>query len=161
VTTPADEDIRENPGSEHTILDLMRIAIRGYARAIEEHLGRDGIGSLPRNSGYVIERLSARETPMEELVRGLGISKQAVSKLIDVMAERDFLTRAVDPADRRRTVLRLTARGEAAAAAILAGTREVEERLRRHLPPGELAGLKAGLTALAEVAADDRAEAAS
>jgi DNA-binding MarR family transcriptional regulator len=65
------------------------------------------------------------------------------------------------PADRRRTVLRLTAKGEAAAAAIFAGTRQVEERLRRRLPADELAGLKAGLTALAEVAADDRAEAAS
>ena len=49
------------------------------------------------------------------LTRELGISKQAVSQLIDTMVMRGYLERTPDAEDRRRMLLHLTPRGRAAA----------------------------------------------
>ncbi|HVX86338.1 MAG TPA: MarR family transcriptional regulator [Phycisphaerae bacterium] len=43
----------------------------------------------------------------------LGLRLASTSKLVDHLVNRRLLTRASDPQDRRRMVLRLTARGEA------------------------------------------------
>lgn len=47
------------------------------------------------------------------LVRSLGMTKGAVSKLIDRLEERGLVTRAVSDLDRRQQELALTARGRA------------------------------------------------
>jgi DNA-binding MarR family transcriptional regulator len=83
------------------------------------------------------------------MIRGLGVTKQAVSQLIDTLALRGYLRREVDPADRRRVTVELTERGRAAAVAIRAAVEEVGAELARMITPAELAGLRAGLAALA------------
>jgi DNA-binding MarR family transcriptional regulator len=137
--------------AEASILHLMRLALRGFVKSIDEELTANGIESLPRNGGFVIEQLAAGGGATEELIRGLGVSKQAVSRLIDVLVERDFLVRAVDPSDRRRTVLALTRKGQTTARAIAAGTQRVEERLRVSLTEDEMNRMRTALTALADI----------
>ena len=48
----------------------------------------------------------------------MGVTKQAISKLVDIVVASGFVDRDTDPADRRRTVLRLTAKGRKAVAVI-------------------------------------------
>ena len=45
----------------------------------------------------------------------MGISKQAVSQLIETLVTMDYVVRRPAPDDRRRTLLQLTARGRGAA----------------------------------------------
>lgn len=47
------------------------------------------------------------------LVRSLGMTKGAVSKLVDRLESKGLATRAIDEGDRRQQVVRLTARGRA------------------------------------------------
>ena len=55
------------------------------------------------------------------LTRELGISKQAVSQLIDTMVMRGYLERTPDTEDRRRMLLTLTPRGSRGRDGELAG----------------------------------------
>ena len=64
---------------------------------------------------------------------------------------RGYLSREVNPADRRRLNIELTDRGRAAAEAIGAAIGQVDEELAAMITPAELAGLRAGLAALAEI----------
>ena len=64
---------------------------------------------------------------------------------------RGYLSREVNTADRRRLNIELTDRGRAAAEAIAAAIAQVDAELATMVTPAELAGLRAGLTALAEI----------
>ena len=48
-----------------------------------------------------------------DMIRGLGVTKQAASQLIDTLVLRGYLTRDVNPEDRRRMTVTLTERGRA------------------------------------------------
>jgi len=84
-------------------------------------------------------------------LRGLGVSKQAVSQLIDSLVLRGYLNREVDPADRRRMTIELTDRGRAVADEVGEAVGRVEAELAAMITPDELAGLRAGLAALARI----------
>ena len=144
-----------------SILDLMRTAVRSYANAIEERLAIEGIDGLPRNGGFVLMRLANGEPTIDEMIRGLGVTKQAVSQLIDLMASRGYVTRAVDPEDRRRVSLALTDKGRTAADAIAAGSQAIDEQLSRGLSASEISGLKTGLATLGQIALKSTSESKS
>jgi DNA-binding MarR family transcriptional regulator len=139
--------------SEPTDVDLptlLRLARGGYGNTIAAHLGAAGFDDLPRNGPFLIAALAAGRSSAE-LSRGLGVSRQAASQLVETLVLRRYLCREVDPADRRRMTLTLTDRGSAAAAVIRAGTEEVDATLARMLSPAQLAGLRAGLVALGQI----------
>src|SRR5919199_545799 len=64
--------------------------------------------------GFVIRAVAAEEPTVGRLAELLGVSRQAASKVADEMVRRGYLLRAADPADRRRTRLRLSAKGRRA-----------------------------------------------
>jgi DNA-binding MarR family transcriptional regulator len=86
-----------------------------------------------------------------ELIEGLEVSKQAASQLIDTLVLRGYLRREVNAEDRRRMTIELTERGQAAAAAVRAGIEAIDAELAEMLTESELAGLRAGLAALARL----------
>jgi DNA-binding MarR family transcriptional regulator len=131
---------------------LLRAARGAYADAIREELAADGIDDLPRNGAFVIGGMANQGASPGDLIRELRVSKQAASQLIDALVLRGFLERHIDPDDRRRLTIELTPRGQAAAASVRRGVVAVDEELSRRLGAGELAGLRAGLVALADIA---------
>lgn len=130
---------------------LMRAARGSYAEAIRRHLAAEEIDDLPRNGAFVLSGLANGDDSVVEMIRGLGVTKQAASQLIDTLVLRGYLTRSVNPEDRRRMTIDLTDRGRAAAAAILAGTESIDRQLARTLSAVEMSGLRAGLAALGEI----------
>jgi DNA-binding MarR family transcriptional regulator len=85
------------------------------------------------------------------MVRSLGVSRQAASQLIDSLVLRGYLTREINPSDRRRMDIELTTRGHAAADAVAAAITKVDNRLMKSCTGSQLAGLRAGLTVLAAI----------
>ncbi len=82
-------------------------AVRGtYARSIRVHLRAMGVDDLPRNGAFILFSAEGAADAREELAAGLGVSKQAVSQVIDGLVNRGFLDRTTDPSDRRRITLR-------------------------------------------------------
>jgi DNA-binding MarR family transcriptional regulator len=136
---------------EVVIPALLRAARGSYGHAIRAHLAAAGFDDLPRNSAYVLGGIVNHGGSASGLVRELGVSKQAASQLIDTLVVRGYLQREADPEDRRRVTIDVTERGRAAAAAVRAGVQEIEAQLAAAVSPAQLAGMRAGLTALCAI----------
>src|SRR4051795_3901259 len=80
--------------------------------------------------GFVIRAVAAEEPTVGRLAELLGGSRQAASKLSDEMVQRAYLPRATDPADRRRTRLRLSAKGRRVRERAAAESEAIQGELR-------------------------------
>ena len=97
---------------------LLRHARATYGGAMRRALEEAGYEDIPKNGMYVIGGLAmgAGGVPLGQLVKELGVSKQAAGQLVDMLVLRGYLDRAADPEDRRKLTVTLTERGRAAAA---------------------------------------------
>jgi DNA-binding MarR family transcriptional regulator len=130
---------------------LLRGARKAYGNAIRDAFADAGFDDIPRNGAYVLARVYDNNSPLARLTRELGISKQAVSQLIDTMVMRGYLERSADTEDRRRMLISLTARGKAAAQVSWEAASEVDAELARRLTPDGVQALRAGLKVLVEM----------
>jgi len=130
---------------------LLVRAHGGYGNTISAHLAAAGFDDLPRSGPFVLGGMAGHRGSAVEMIRSLGVTRQAASQLIDTLVLRGYLSREINPEDRRRMNIVLTERGRAAAAAIRAGIDQVEAELARMLTPADLAGLRAGLAALGQI----------
>lgn len=135
---------------------LLRGARHAYGTVIREAFADAGFEDIPRNGAFVLARVYGGSEP-SALARALGISKQAVSQLIDTMVMRGYLERTPDPEDRRRMLLTLTPRGEEAATVGWQAATGVDDELTRRLTPDGVAALRASLIALCEMAEESEA----
>jgi DNA-binding MarR family transcriptional regulator len=130
---------------------LLRLARRAYGNAVRAALSESGFDDMPRNGAYLLARVYDGRYAVADLTRGLGISKQAVSQLIDTMVTRGYIERKPDADDRRRMQLTLTPRGEAAATVSWQAATRTDEELERRLSAAGVDALRHGLIALCEM----------
>jgi DNA-binding MarR family transcriptional regulator len=135
---------------------LLRTARGAYGDSIRLGLAANGFDDMPLNGPFVLGTLARSGASAVELARWLGLSKQAVSQLLDTLVLRGYITREVDPDDRRRMVLALSERGRAAAEVTRDEVEAIDEELGRRLKPDELAGFIAGLRALSAIRHEQR-----
>ena len=136
---------------ELTIPALLRAARRTYRSATAEALAQAGYDDMPENGSYVISGVSRTGAPLAEIIQGLGVSKQAAGQLVDTLALRGYVERAIDPEDRRRLTVSLTARGHAAALVIRSAVDQVDADLTARVGPEFVGHARATLAALAKV----------
>ncbi len=136
---------------EVAIPALLRASRGAYGHAIRRHLAAEGFDDLPRNGPFVLGGLANRGVPARDLLRQLGVSKQAASQLVDTLVLRGYLVRTEDVSDRRRNAIEVTERGRAAATAVGAGVTEVDQELAAQLTADQLASMRAGLIALCDI----------
>lgn len=121
VTPPvsgAATDISLPPASDPRALSwLLRRTVRRYAAPVADALAAGGFGDLPQQGVWAVSALARTEPGLSgrDLVARMGISKQAISQLIDTLVTTGYVARHPAPDDRRRTLLRLTPRGRGAA----------------------------------------------
>jgi DNA-binding MarR family transcriptional regulator len=130
---------------------LLRAARGSYGNAVRSSLAAAGFDDLPRNGPFVLGGMANHGASASDLIEALDVSKQAASQLIDALVLRGYLTREVNPEDRRRLTIELTERGRLAAQAVRAGVEVVDRELSAAISADQLAGLRAGLCALAEI----------
>jgi DNA-binding MarR family transcriptional regulator len=130
---------------------LMRAARGAYAQSIRARLHAIGVDDLPRNGVFVLAGIDPSGGPRQDLPTGLGVSKQAVSQVIDVLVNRGYLTRNPDPGDRRRISLELTGRGHEVVDAALHGVEDVDQRLLERVSAGQIEAMRVVLATLAEI----------
>jgi DNA-binding MarR family transcriptional regulator len=131
---------------------LMRDARGSYGKAVRAALAAAGCDDVPGTGEFVIAGLDhSSPTPQGDAVEWLRVSKQAASQLIDTLVIRGYLDREIDPDDRRRILVHLTERGNAAATAIQDAVEAVDADLAQRITPEQLDGLRAGLAALGEI----------
>jgi len=137
---------------------LLRLARRAYGNAVRAALAESGFDDMPRNGAYLLARVYDGRYAVADLIRALGISKQAVSQLVDTMVTRGYIERKPDADDRRRMRLTLTPRGEAAATVSWQAATRTDEELERRLSADGVDALRYGLIALCEMGDEEPAE---
>jgi len=133
---------------------LLRHARNTYGTAMRRALDAAGYDDVPRNGLYVIGGLAlgAGDVPLGRLVKELRVSKQAAGQLVDTLVARGYLERAADPDDRRKLTVRLTERGQGAAAAQAAARQAIDAELLAQTSAEDVSRLRWMLAVLVEIA---------
>ena len=139
------------PADQIVIPALLRAARGAYSGAIRSRLAAAGIDDMPRNGPFVLGGMANRGGTAGDLIRQLGVSRQAASQLVDTLVLRGYLQRQPDPDDRRRVSLALTDRGRLAAESVREGVESVDAELASRISAAQLKGMRAGLIALIEI----------
>jgi DNA-binding MarR family transcriptional regulator len=96
--------------------------------------------------------------PVGQLGAVLGVGKPAATMLVDALVRRDLVVRSEDPDDRRRSLVRLSERGEEFVSELRLGRRDRHQHLIRwlgRLDDRDLVALQRGLRALLAAAAEE------
>jgi DNA-binding MarR family transcriptional regulator len=109
----------------------------------------------PVQYGALMALEEAGRLGQHQLAELIGVDPRNVVPIIDSLAEQGLVSREIDPADRRRRVLELTARGRAAAGNLAAVSAEIEADLLRPLAPADQASLRRLLLALLDAPRED------
>ena len=146
----------EQPWYEDVVMPaLLRQARRAYGGAMRTTLAERGMDDIPGNGMFVIGALAMTQRddlPLGWFVRAMGISKQAASQLVDALVSRGYVERREDGDDRRKIVVGLTERGEAAAQAQAEARDRIDAALLAAVGPEDVAAARRALAALAEIA---------
>ncbi|WP_405004398.1 MarR family winged helix-turn-helix transcriptional regulator [Kitasatospora purpeofusca] len=97
------------PGYELPLRLLF--AFRTVIDELHERIAREGHPDLRPMHGFVFQAIGPQGTTAVELGKRLGVSKQAAGKTVEQLERLGYVERGSDPADARRKVVRLTARG--------------------------------------------------
>jgi DNA-binding MarR family transcriptional regulator len=143
----------ENRLPEIALPALLRHARSTYGQAMRAALEAAGYGDVPANGMYVIGGLAGDSAgvPIRQLVRELGVSKQAAGQLVDTLVARGYLARTPDDDDRRQVIVTLTERGYAAAKTQSAARAEIDVALSRRVGTADVAAARRVLIALVDI----------
>jgi DNA-binding MarR family transcriptional regulator len=145
------EDDRQ--GYEGLVLPvLLGTARKAYGAAIRTRLAAAGFADMPRSGARIVGGLAREGGFARDLAAGSGVSRQAVSQLIDTLVVRGYVERLPDEEDRRRIVIRLTERGSAAADEVRAAVESVDAALAREASPDDIERTRSTLAILARIA---------
>lgn len=128
---------------------LLRGARRAYGRTIRAELDAGGCDDVPANGIFVLGAIARGGVPLGEIIAALRLSKQAAGALVDTLVTRGYLDRTPDPADRRRLIVALTPRGEAAAEIVRRTVDAVDAQLLARVGAEALGRAREVLAALA------------
>jgi DNA-binding MarR family transcriptional regulator len=106
----------------------------------------------PGQYGALMALGEAGRLGQHRLAELIGVDPRNAVPIIDALAEQGLVSREIDPSDRRRRMLQLTARGRAVAGNLASVAAEIETDLLRPLAPGEQASLRRMLLALLDAA---------
>ncbi|MES1157354.1 MAG: MarR family transcriptional regulator [Alphaproteobacteria bacterium] len=137
---------------------LLRHARATYGEAMRRALAKAGIDDIPGNGLFVLGALAMGDYPAGYLARDLRISKQAAGQLIDALVLRGYLTREIDPEDRRRIALKLTERGAAAAAIQAAERGRIDAELARRVGDDAVKQARLALATLIAIGIEESEE---
>ena len=94
--------------------ELPLLLFAGFRALIDDlhaELARRGHPDVRPVYGFAMQAIGVHGATASEVGRRLGVSKQAAGKTIDRLAGLGYVERVDDPADARRKLIRLTARG--------------------------------------------------
>ncbi|WP_306188724.1 MarR family winged helix-turn-helix transcriptional regulator [Streptomyces sp. MK5] len=116
----------DRPRAGYELPLLLFAGFRTLIDALHTELAEQGHPQVRPAYGFALQAIGPEGSAASDIARRLGISKQAAGKTVDRLVALDYAQRADDPADARRKVVRLTARGFD----VLARSAAIFDRLR-------------------------------
>jgi DNA-binding MarR family transcriptional regulator len=121
------------------------MAFRLLVDDLHERLVERGWTDVREAYGFVLLAVGDRATSTTELAELLGVTKQAMSKMLDTMEAAGFVRRVVDDSDARVKVVTLAPRGRRLLAEVEAIYEELEQSWADEIGERKLGQVRAGL----------------
>ena len=121
---------------------------QGVRTRIQRDLSAAGFSDLTAAHLAVFQYPSPRGMRITTLADRAGMSRQAITYLVEELIERGYLERGPDPSDRRASLVELTERGEAAVASIRSSVRRLEREWEAQVGVQRFADFRAILAEL-------------
>lgn len=129
------------------VLSIAGTAIDGRVLA---GLAEAGFAPIRPNHGYLIQRLLTGPQLITDMAGDLGVSQQAVSKMVKELIARGLAAQQIDAEDSRRRPITLTDRGRAAVYRARAVRDHLAADLEMAVGPEDLATAQRVLDVLVE-----------
>jgi DNA-binding MarR family transcriptional regulator len=129
---------------------LLMLAARAFADDLHARLAAEGFPAMRAGFGFMFRAIQDGEPTPSELAARLGVSKQAVGKVLDEMEQRGFVERRPDQTDRRARRVRLTEHGRAASETAIRLGGQIEAVLASEVGQEQVAALRSALLAYVE-----------
>jgi DNA-binding MarR family transcriptional regulator len=130
---------------------LLRFAWQGIRDHIAEAVEAAGYDDINPAHVALFRHPTLDGSRPSELAEALMISKQSINDLLGDLERSGYITRHVDPSDRRGRVIRLTEKGTKLEDTVRLAARDAERRLERDLGRQQFRSLKKSLSAAARV----------
>jgi DNA-binding MarR family transcriptional regulator len=141
---------------EASFPSLLGAAQRTYSAAIRSSLADAGYADMPVTGYWITGFLARGGSGLQDLASRLTVSKQATSRLIEVLVQRGYCDRISDPSDRRRTTLVLTERGRAAAGEIRRAIERTNDQLAARASAQDIAVTRSTLATLVAMGRENK-----
>jgi DNA-binding MarR family transcriptional regulator len=147
----------EIPLNEVSTPTLMRAARGVYASAIRAQLETIGVADLPRNGAFLLAGIERNGGTRQDFPVEMGVTKQAISQVVETLVRRGYVQRSPDEDDRRRISLQLTDRGYEVLEAVSIAIDSVDHQLAEHIASEQVEAMRTTLYALSGIKQTDRA----
>ncbi len=97
--------------SELDLTALLSLSLSASINELHERLSELGFGDIRPAHGFMFKCIIPNGATGIELAEYLGITKQAVSKMVDYLEKSGYVMRHTHPTDKRGKVIVLTERG--------------------------------------------------
>ena len=130
------------------ITPLLMLAARTQLTQMMKRLAHLGFDGLTPAFASVIPLLDAKGSRSTVLARKAGVTKQAMSQLLKLLEQRDYIEQVADQNDTRAKVIRLTKRGIALRRACEEVRKELHAQALKTLGKKDLSRLHQNLNKL-------------
>ena len=137
------------------IARLLASSLRLAVDQLHERLAVDGFDDLRPIHGYLLNAAAGQGVTANDLAAVLGITKQAVAKIVQELIALGYVERSVASNDARRHPITLTPRGRAALQTSVRIQCEIEHEWAAIVGEEQLATIRSALDAVLRAARSD------
>ncbi|UOK49449.1 MarR family transcriptional regulator (plasmid) [Bacillus tropicus] len=134
--------------SELDLTSLLSLSFSAAINELHDKLSELGFEDIRPVHGFMFKRIIPHGATGVELAEYLGITKQAVSKMVDYLEKSGYIMRKTHPADKRGKIIVLTERGWLVVQAKEKILTEIEGRWIENIGAERMQMLKEDLTKL-------------
>ncbi|PEJ59910.1 MULTISPECIES: MarR family winged helix-turn-helix transcriptional regulator [unclassified Bacillus (in: firmicutes)] len=134
--------------SEMDLTTLLSMSFSTLVNELNDRMSELGFGDIRSAHGFLFKRIIPDGATGIELADYLGITKQAVSKMVDFLEKSGYVIRQNHPFDKRGKIIVLTERGWSAMKAKDEILTEIEQRWMENIGSKRMQILKEDLTKL-------------
>ena len=145
--------VRTPAGDAVSLLSIMVLRLAGHLTAAGDALAKPAGQTSAR--WQVLATVEEAPLTVATVARLLGLTRQSVQRVADLLEADGLATYVDNPDDRRAMLLQLTARGRSALRTIQAAQREWADALGAQLGERELRAASATLARVMELVARD------
>ncbi|MCI4057978.1 MarR family transcriptional regulator [Bacillus cereus] len=132
--------------NELDLTSLLSLSCSTLITELHDKLSELGFKDIRPAHGFMFKRILPNGATGIELAEYLGISKQAVSKMVDSLESNGYVTRKTHPTDKRGKIIVLTERGLSVMKAKEEIVAEIEQRWIENIGIERMQILKEDLT---------------